>query len=562
MWQPDADVHQCSCGSMFSLFNRRHHCRLCGQIFCHSCASGRGDIPSFFQTREEFLNVRLCDTCMSECTETKKSEKILRALAFVPITVKDISKLYLNKRWHHASQILVKIIRELPNKMPYQRYSRLEKRVLETQILFFEEDAMWTMQYVRALIKPPPSKKLLSSYHIFELLNTFPSTQLLREDDIVEWAHACLNKMTTTEFILFMPHWLNRSMTPAAQSFIKKTIVPRCSNINIAYAFYYECSLFEDPVYDSLKHHMLDIFEHHKKDFIYSDSLLCYTNELVDGRRFPVRLPARLPYDPNVMVTAVMDPKQLQTASKPSTVVFKTNNGIRKILVKSDNLKKDRLVMLFSYLIQNLCDTKVVRYKVFPTTRGGWIEMLPEAKTLYELKWELSSHIHNSFPDSTVRCIRKRFIRSAVGACIISYLLGVGDRHLQNMVISKGEIAHIDFSYLLGHDPKLQMDIRITPPMIVMMGGEHSKDYAFFVRRITDAFHKMRKYTGLWYSLFTYLSDLFELKEIQDHVKRKLMPCLKDAEATMRIVEIVKNNSNTWRHSVSDITHQIFQMDF
>ena len=42
----------------------------------------------------------------------------------------------------------------------------------------------------------------------------------------------------------------------------------------------------------------------------------------------------------------------------------------------------------------------------------------------------------------------------------------------------------------------------------------------------------------------------------------KLMPCLEEADATMRMVDIVKYNSNTWRHSVSDITHQIFQMDF
>ena len=84
-------------------------------------------------------------------------------------------------------------------------------------------------------------------------------------------------------------------------------------------------------------------------------------------------------------------------------------------------------------------------------------------KTLYELNYELSSHIHNCFPEDTVRCVRHRFIRSAIGACILSYILGVGDRHLQNMVISNGELAHIDFSYLLDHDPKLKMNIRRTP---------------------------------------------------------------------------------------------------
>ena len=504
----------------------------------------------------------MCDECLFKCKRTYESEDIVRALAFIPIPLKDIAKLYLNKKWHHASQIIVKIIRDLPNKMPYERYSRLEKRILETQAIFFRHKPKWTIQYVRATIQPPQDMSLLKAPQVFELLNTFPSTQLIREESVVQWLHMCFDKMTTTEHVLFMPHWLHRSMTPSTQAFIKQSIIPRCSNVHIAYAFYYECCLYDDPVYDDLKASMLESHPYHKKDIIYTDSLLQYVNQLVLGHRFPVRLPARLPYDPTTMVTAVLDPKQLSTASKPSVIVMKTNNGSKKLLVKNEDLRKDRLVMLFSYFIQRMCDTKVVTYKVFPTKTGGWIEMLPNAKTLYELKWELSSHIHNSFADSTVRCIRKKFIRSAVGACIVSYLLGVGDRHLQNMVISNGEIAHIDFSYLLGHDPKLQMDIRITPPMIIMMGGEHSKDYAFFVRKITDSFHKMRKHTGLWYALFTYLSEQFSLVEIQNHVKRKLMPCLKDAEATMRIVEIVKNNSNTWRHSVSDITHQIFQMDF
>lgn len=562
MWQPDADVQECSCGVTFSMFNRKHHCRLCGQIFCHMCASGRGDIPSFIQTRDEFLNVRMCDACLSKCKKTQKSEHIVRALAHLPLQVKDIAKLYLNKEWHHASQIVVKVIQDLPHKMPYQRFSRLERTILESQMPFHMNDPKWSLQFVRGLIKPPPNKQALEAPQIFELLNTFPSTQLIRETATASWLQNCLLHLRPEEHILFMPHWLRRSMTPATQAFIKSCIVPRCCNTKIAYAFYYECCLYDDPVYDHLKEYMLKKHPTLKKDIIYTNSLIQYVNELVDGRRFPVRLPARLPYDPDTMVTAVLDPKQLQTASRPSIVVLKTNNGNKQILVKKEDLCKDRLVMLFSYFIQNVCETKVVTYKVFPTKTGGWIEMLPKAKTLYELKWELSSHVHNSFPDSTVRCIRKRFIRSAVGACIVSYLLGVGDRHLQNMVISNGEIAHIDFSYLLGHDPKLQMDIRITPPMIIMMGGEHSEDYALFVRKITDSFHKMRKYTGLWYALFTYLSEDFSLTEIQDHVKRKLMPCLKDAEATMRIVEIVKNNSNTWRHSVSDITHQIFQMDF
>jgi len=39
-WMPDSNCHQCyECGLRFSTLRRRHHCRICGQIFCHACCS-------------------------------------------------------------------------------------------------------------------------------------------------------------------------------------------------------------------------------------------------------------------------------------------------------------------------------------------------------------------------------------------------------------------------------------------------------------------------------------------------------------------------------------------
>ena len=39
LWIPDEDAQNCyNCGNkFFSLFNRKHHCRVCGNIFCKSC---------------------------------------------------------------------------------------------------------------------------------------------------------------------------------------------------------------------------------------------------------------------------------------------------------------------------------------------------------------------------------------------------------------------------------------------------------------------------------------------------------------------------------------------
>ncbi|PVH95768.1 FYVE-domain-containing protein [Periconia macrospinosa] len=48
-WQPDADVTHCFvCGSQFTFFYRKHHCRKCGRVVCSACSPHRITIPRQF----------------------------------------------------------------------------------------------------------------------------------------------------------------------------------------------------------------------------------------------------------------------------------------------------------------------------------------------------------------------------------------------------------------------------------------------------------------------------------------------------------------------------------
>ena len=41
-WVPDREAASCTkCGAKFTVLRRRHHCRLCGGIFCASCSEAR-----------------------------------------------------------------------------------------------------------------------------------------------------------------------------------------------------------------------------------------------------------------------------------------------------------------------------------------------------------------------------------------------------------------------------------------------------------------------------------------------------------------------------------------
>ncbi|KAJ9542412.1 hypothetical protein OSB04_028918 [Centaurea solstitialis] len=71
-WVPDEAVTKCTgCGTDFSAFNRKHHCRNCGDIFCDKCTHGRIALTS----EENAPQVRVCDRCMLEVTHRLSSAK-------------------------------------------------------------------------------------------------------------------------------------------------------------------------------------------------------------------------------------------------------------------------------------------------------------------------------------------------------------------------------------------------------------------------------------------------------------------------------------------------------
>ncbi|XP_064991019.1 protein FREE1-like isoform X2 [Musa acuminata AAA Group] len=71
-WVPDEAVSKCtSCGSDFGAFNRRHHCRNCGDIFCDKCTKGRIALTA----EENAQQVRVCDRCMVEVSQRLRNAK-------------------------------------------------------------------------------------------------------------------------------------------------------------------------------------------------------------------------------------------------------------------------------------------------------------------------------------------------------------------------------------------------------------------------------------------------------------------------------------------------------
>merc|ERR1740130_1386613 len=65
-WVQDESVDRCSrCQDSFGMFNRKHHCRNCGKIFCHGCSSQRTQLPGSGHTEP----VRVCHACYADASD-------------------------------------------------------------------------------------------------------------------------------------------------------------------------------------------------------------------------------------------------------------------------------------------------------------------------------------------------------------------------------------------------------------------------------------------------------------------------------------------------------------
>ncbi|XP_011305898.1 uncharacterized protein Sptz [Fopius arisanus] len=66
-WIPNDKARECSCcrNVIFSMFNRRHHCRRCGRVVCGACSSQRMTVTGYASS----VRVRVCNDCKKQTSQ-------------------------------------------------------------------------------------------------------------------------------------------------------------------------------------------------------------------------------------------------------------------------------------------------------------------------------------------------------------------------------------------------------------------------------------------------------------------------------------------------------------
>ena len=100
-WTADDKVSHCfSCRREFTMFNRKHHCRVCGRIFCAECSNNKIKIPSFIRhfiassvgSATPSAEKRVCTVCYNSTKVANDTKELIYIISNLPLPMAELNK--------------------------------------------------------------------------------------------------------------------------------------------------------------------------------------------------------------------------------------------------------------------------------------------------------------------------------------------------------------------------------------------------------------------------------------------------------------------------------------
>lgn len=159
------------------------------------------------------------------------------------------------------------------------------------------------------------------------------------------------------------------------------------------------------------------------------------------------------------------------------------------------------------------------------------------------------------------------YVKSCAGYCVITYLLGVGDRHLDNLLISpNGKFWHADFGYILGRDPKPLPPLMKLPIQVIDgMGGMNHENFNIFKSYCFITYTTLRRNSNLILNLFQLMLNA-NIPDIQvdrnravEKVQDKFALEMTEEEAILHFQSLIIDSVNAFLPVVIDALHSLAQ---
>jgi len=240
----------------------------------------------------------------------------------------------------------------------------------------------------------------------------------------------------------------------------------------------------------------------------------------------------------------------MDSKMKPLWLLFQNSDpygeNLYVIFKMGDDLRQDMLTLQMFRIMDKLwkkenLDLQLNPYGVVATgPNTGMIEVVTSSQTISKIQKEYGGGATGAFKDEVLfkwfrefnpddtklqNVVVENFTVSCAGYCVATYVLGIGDRHNDNIMVKQdGHLFHIDFGHILGNF-KEKLGIKrervpfvFTPDWAYVMGGKTSSFYVKFIHSCTAAHDLLRKNYSLFINLFNLMliSGMPELQTKED----------------------------------------------
>jgi hypothetical protein len=614
-WISDNSVNECyECQILFSLFNRKHHCRICGRIFCYKCCVYSDIFNDHIQIKsmssfntQSSQQQRVCKKCNNESNNIHHNRGILTLLSHLDITTINNIR-FLNKSFNESSKIYFLLL----HRIPYSNsLSQLQNTILKSNYEIITQHNNLLTLYCTIFSSHKLSLTCYNTVKCSSLgckndckpyINEYQLVNILINEvsmnSNIDFIIETFNQIPRHRFELFLFHLITCSKKDKTNQIID-FIISKClteSHICSLTLWYLNYLHNYHSIYEKYYLKFIKSLENNQKlplmvtsirimilltkhqDKLFESKLNNYKDYInitdrIQTKKYYLEYIFDCSQDVSEVDISKFEIKDSNSA--PLIISLKLNNDVtQKIMYKYECIIQDVIICNLIKIIDNILndelgiDFGIVKYRVLPfNTSSGFVEIVPNCETIYNIKYRKNLSVLNYILENNPECkisdVKSRFLKSAAVYTIITYLLGIGDRHLDNIMITNtGYLFHIDYGFLLGQDPKiLTPSMRITSDIVDALGGEHSIGYEEFKLLCIRIYRCLRCYSTMFYSMLSILNskyiDKYDDVVIKKHINERFCPYESDYNSEKKLLFEIDSSYRTYTSVVIiDLVHR------